>query len=114
LAEQVWLLELGVRPWNDGRGEKRIRRRRDHNLAPSLIGKQIGQNSFGGKLLSDNGLQRKNRVKEVKKGWRRQKNIFANCCKLLKINNIFFWACPSLCVGNARMFDLSSTVRVGA
>jgi hypothetical protein len=29
---------------------------------------------------------------------RRLENIFANLCKLLEINNIFFRTCPGLCV----------------
>jgi len=45
--------------WSDGRGEKRIRRRRDQNFAPPYIGEADWRNSFGGNLLIDNQLRRK-------------------------------------------------------
>lgn len=90
------LAGLGAVKADDGCGERRIRRRRDHNMALSLIGKADRRNSFGENLLIDKKLHRKMREKEAEKARRRPKNIFGDLRKWLEINGIFFGACPGL------------------
>jgi hypothetical protein len=58
------------------------------------IGRGRSEKAFGGKSLRWKVLREKLGLLMVKSGGGGLKNIFANLCKSLEINGIFFGACP--------------------
>jgi len=70
--------------------------RRGEKFVSPYMGETGGKKAFGDKLLEQRRLRQKLRFLRRQKWRRRLKNIFANLCKSLEINGIFFGACPDL------------------